>query len=800
MGDVLAFWLAALVAAACALPIAATLFRRFPDAGAGLSFILGLVLASWLYFILRTLDVLPIGRGGFVFALAVLGAIGVATLRLDRRASATIRRTWPAAALTALLFSCLFFAFAAFRSYTSAIGGTEQPMDFLYLNAMLNSPDYPPGDPWLAGSRAAYYYFGYLQTALLTSVADVPASSGYNLGLAALFASSATAVASVAIALARWILPRADRRWVSVAGGFAVVLLLFASSLIGVFELAAAHGWGSDGLYDTFGLHHLETCGPDAAGECYSADETARTDAWYPTRFWFWWQATRVIDGTIAEFPFFSFLLGDLHPHVMAIPLVMLALALAMAAYRGRGPLSLGAHRANPSAGAVIALALGALAFQNTWDVITFSGLFVAAVYVRNLRHGTGMGAAAGIGKAPRPLGALAETGNYLWPIVLLAGLAYLPWLLVFDSQAGGIYPYVGTGTAPLEGLVQFGAPLAGAVLLLAWSLRSSRPADWITPLTYALWVPVLPLLLWAPLAAWHGDLGAGLEARGNGGWLTLGALGAMLWALSSGFVLLASRRRPAAISLAFAATGVLLLYGAELFLVKDVFFGGVPRLNTFFKLGYQAWLLLAVAGGVGGALAFARVRERYAEAWPAAGAFVVVVLLALVYPVLAVPNRTEGFAADSNIDGLAALQRNDPAEYALARWVGAEVPPGAVVVEAYGDDYGPAGRVSSRTGRPAPFGWYFHEIQWRGDTDANRARFQERQRLVDTVYAATSPEQLLDALHQLGAEYVVVGRVEKSRYAASGMPDFATVLDVAFEVGDVRVYRMPVREVLSTT
>jgi uncharacterized membrane protein len=139
-------------------------------------------------------------------------------------------------------------------------------------------------------------------------------------------------------------------------------------------------------------------------------------------------------------------------------------------------------------------------------------------------------------------------------------------------------------------------------------------------------------------------------------------------------------------------------------------------------------------------------------------------------------------------------------AEYALVRWVDAEAAPGSVVVESYGDDYGPAGRVSSRTGRPAPMGWYFHEIQWRGDTEENRAKFQERQRLVDVVYTASTPQELMDALAQLEADYVVVGRVEKSRYAAETMPDFASVLDVAFEAGDVRVYRVPVREVMSTT
>ena len=61
-----------------------------------------------------------------------------------------------------------------------------------------------------------------------------------------------------------------------------------------------------------------------------------------PTRSgWWWWRASRVIHDLdplgnsmgiqpIDEFPGFSFLLGDMHPHVLALPFVLLALALAL--------------------------------------------------------------------------------------------------------------------------------------------------------------------------------------------------------------------------------------------------------------------------------------------------------------------------------------------------------------------------------------------------------------------------------------------------------------------------------------
>ncbi|MEI6222845.1 MAG: DUF2298 domain-containing protein [bacterium] len=43
-----------------------------------------------------------------------------------------------------------------------------------------------------------------------------------------------------------------------------------------------------------------------------------------------YWDPTRVIPGTINEFPYFSFLFADLHPHMIAIPFTLLVLALLL--------------------------------------------------------------------------------------------------------------------------------------------------------------------------------------------------------------------------------------------------------------------------------------------------------------------------------------------------------------------------------------------------------------------------------------------------------------------------------------
>lgn len=823
----LAFWASAMLLALLALPLAFAFFRRFPDAGAGLAFPLGLTLAAYGYFILRILSVLPPGRGGYVVAVGLFALLAVVVARRDRRFLSTLRRVAPALGASAGLFTVLFFAFAAFRSYTPDITGTEQPMDFMYLNAMLVSPDYPPHDPWLAGERASYYYFGYLQVGVLTALSGVQPSEGYNLGLAYTFGAAGTAIASLAFALVRWTVGARGRRWALAAAGTAVGLLLFVGSLAGVFEYFAAHERYSEPVYSAFGVDWLLPCPAGqtetAEQKCYDGPVSPRTTEWYPTQFFWWFSDTRLIPDTITETPFFSFLLGDLHPHVMSIPLVVLALAFAASIYRGRRLLTWREHLRRPAAGIALALIFGALAFTNAWDILTFSTVFAAAVIALNLRRaGPAVPQPAPAGRpwsaamASPGIAAIVQGAGYLAPIFALAILAYLPWYLDFSSQADGIHAYTGAGTRPAHAFLQFGALLLAAVMAAVYAFRG-RPAREVGALAVnTAWVPLLPLVAWLAFTTATGDLPDAVRARHSSGWLTLGLYAAATWLLVTAFVHLVRTRPGTAPAAGFAATGALLLLGAELFFIGDVFRGNVPRLNTVFKLGYQAWILLATGGAVALVLAFREAVSRRRLAGWCAVPVAAIALAGLATPLLAIPNRTAAFGTERNasittsLDGLAGLARNDPDEYALTRWLQDNTDPGAVIIEASGRgwvrnpdgqlairslgvDYTDASRIASRTGRRTPIGWPGHEVQWRGDTEANKLEFGRRQDAIDRqVYLTRDPAEALATMRSFGATYVVVGSIELRSYPADALAPFADFLDVVFTSGPLRVYRVP--------
>ncbi|MEP6871358.1 MAG: hypothetical protein ABI939_05850, partial [Anaerolineaceae bacterium] len=116
------------------------------------------------------------------------------------------------------------------------------------------------------------------------------------------------------------------------------------------------------------------------------------------------------------------------------------------------------------------------------------------------------------------------------------------------------------------------------------------------------------------------------------------------------------------------------------------------------------------------------------------------------------------------------------------------------------------AGRISARTGLQTPLGWYFHEIQWRGETAENRARFTALQDTVDRAYVG-SPADVLASMRATGAKYLVIGgssppepSFEKTKYIAELLPNYAAFLDIAFESGDARVYSLPEYRELPTS
>ena len=534
--SLLAWYLAALLAGLAALPLAFRLFQHLPDRGYSLAKPLGLLSAGFVFWLLGSLGFLRNDAPGVFFAALVVAAAGMVLLR---RPGLLALRDWLIERRRLVLgvealFLAAFVAMAFVRAYNPDIHFTEKPMEFMFINSILRSPAFPPQDAWLSGHAISYYYFGYVIIAALARVTATTPGVAFNLGLALLFALTASGAHGVVlnlIALQRERLrrdpagsPRSLGRayWPALLGP---LMVLVVGNWYGLAQLAYTNGW----FRDTYISLPRYTFGPDdpanagLSAQKYpplpaSVDEPgvrfvpvnvwdwldlklAEDPAPEPTAFTWnvggnWFFGARVVHDrdllgkeseAIDEMPAFSFLLGDMHPHVLALPFVVLASALALEwlLWGASGQWPAGKDDPEqPEQGEPLelvpsvlrrpsflvrfglsAVILGGLSFLNTWDFPIYLFLTVVAFAL-------GLGLRWGW----RPLAAA------WWRLgVLAVGLAalsvalYFPFYLTFQSQAGGILPNLIWPTRFQQSLVFFGPVLVGAAVYLAWLVARGR-------------------------------------------------------------------------------------------------------------------------------------------------------------------------------------------------------------------------------------------------------------------------------------------------------------------------------------
>ncbi len=830
---VLTWWLIMEVLGLAALPLTYRLFKNLPDRGYAFAKPLGLLLTSYVLWIGASFGFLRHRWGGIAFSILAVAAGSWWFYAREKRGAGIasfLRGNRRMVIATEALFALAFALFALFRAYSPEIAGTEKPMEFAFLNAILRSDRFPPHDPWLSGFAISYYYFGYLMMALLTKLSGVPSSVAFNLGIALLFALTMTGAFSIVYNLVRG---HSNSRGLMGARGespmspyealyalLGSLLVAVVGNLEGLFEFLHAWGLGSAAFWRWLDIKDL------------LKPPTTRT--WFPTRYMWWWRASRVIHDrdllgrdveVIDEFPSFSFILGDMHPHVLALPFVLLALALALNILRDKGQGIKGQLPASSFQHLVLyALCLGALGFLNTWDFPIY--LFVVVMAYALRRYGR-YGGLSGefVGDVARRALALGGLGLLL----------YLPFYIGFQSQAGGLIPNLFWVTKLNQYLVMFGpfifviACFLAAQLRWLLSLREGEGRRWLNPgalaseglrifLALALLFPLIALLAVVPIlftgrgraflrsvleseavrqAIGEQDVPSLLRKvvalRLGDPWLfialtSLIALAILL--LKYGLRLTSGDRRPASnlrlldpsalFALLLILTGLLLTLSVEFVYLRDIF---GTRMNTVFKFYYQAWVMLAIASayGVYRLASGGGITRRLCL-----GGFTALFLAGMVYPLAAGYTRAEGFAGPPTLDGTAYMSRHSPDDYLAIGWLNENVAGAPVILEAAGGSFSEYARVSSQTGLPTVLGWDSHEVQWRGSAEEVNRRKPD----VEALYNSPDVEQALTLLEKYDITYVYVGPLERGRYSAAGLAKFDRFMDVVYQRGGVTIYK----------
>ncbi|MCL4834821.1 MAG: hypothetical protein KJZ86_20440 [Caldilineaceae bacterium] len=842
--DFFVWYLVVQLIALAALPLCLRLFVNLPDRGYAFAKSLGILLVGGLLWLGNSYGLLRNEAGGAWLAFGLMAGLSLAAggrevARIWQERRLPFAGGWRYLLGVEALFFAAFLLWTFVRAYDPAINHTEQPMDLMFINGIWTSPTFPPRDPWLAGYAISYYYFGYwLLTTLIHLTGQTP-EVAYNLGQACWFGLlllGSFGVGYNLLATSESPIPnpqypgRLNGLRISysvLAGLLSAVAVGVTGNLQGVLEWLYAQGVNIDGLARFFAVRNFPA-------------EARVTNLWHIDSGWWWWRSSRVLaDRTllgdhievIDEFPIFSYILGDNHPHVLAMPFVLLVVALALNLFLGIGDRGVGTGdrgtgkvgerlRNTPyairdllaliplqSAGLLLLVgAAGGLIFFNTWDFPPYWLLLTLSLWWVGK-------ASYGVGRAFWLAAGLAG--------ILLAGalVVYFPYFLSAQSQAGGVLPNFFNPTHLPQFLLMFGHFLlgAGSLLLLAWrenppSLRilaASAGIVWGLPLLFLVGMLLIAsnseagrtLLQRMPLAPEMTSYPAAIAER----WLArpwtfllVGGLAALALALlwqrftdekSSPSPATGEDRRGASattFALLLAGIGLLLLFAPEFVYLRDNF---GSRMNTVFKFYYQGWLLLGLAAVYG---AVRSVRMGWSTRWPVVpllgGLSLLLILAGLVYPVAGVYTKANFFRGEPTLNGLAYV---GPDELAVIDWLRANTPPDALVLEGKGGSYrADTARLSAATGRATLLGWDGHESQWRGDAYGEMA--QGRPEALEGVYRNSSAEQLRGVLEQWQIAYVLVGPAERAQYGIPpGVEDrLGRVMELVFQSGEFLVYR----------
>lgn len=765
-------------------PIAARIFSTYEDRGFAFSKTLGLVAVGTIHWLLTSFGLNVNTSAGVAFSVLVTASASAVVLYKDRT---TIKFfTTPSAWIrTESIFVIGFVFMALVRSLNPDVSGTEKPMELAFINGIRQSSVFPPSDPWMSGYSISYYYFGYLLTSTLSLLSGVTGSVAFNLMIATIFAlagGSAFAIMkkmTAGLPIAAW-----KRSLISLSAPIFILVISNAEGFLEVLH-SLGIGWGNGGgFWRWLNIKDL-------------IDQPRQPYGWDP-RFWFWWRASRVVTDLdvfgnaieiIDEFPFFSFLLGDLHPHVLAIPVVLLLIGLAVEFFDRAGQAiteNMAVFlRRQRSFLIVVGLVLGALGFTNTWDLPIYFGLFFILVVFFTLKKGI----------EPQHI---KEVLISIGILLLAALIPYLPFYIAFSSQAGGFLPNIVNPTRTIQLWVMF-LPLFVPVNLFLMAASHEKKTAWGKGLFIAaglvlfLFVFSIALGLLIDLVSEGAGLNTfgarnfsallteGLVRRGQGS-LTMVTL-VVLVGLPLGLLLRKERNADMDdMAAALVLLAGLLIVAPEFVYLRDQF---GTRMNTIFKFYYQAWILLALVS----AYAVARLtmlRSKTLSAF-AISLSVISFAIGLVYPAISLPQKLDlgrhGKGSEMSLDGSSQLERYTPDVIAAARWL--ELQPSAVIVEAVGGSYTEFARFSTFSGQSTVLGWPGHESQWRGSYDLIPGRESD----IRVLYETDDPETARIILDRYQITYVIVSDLERSTYQVQ-FEKFDDFYPIVWENGSVRIYQ----------
>jgi len=723
------WWGTLFLVGAVAFPLTKRLFSKWWDKGYLFSKAVGMALVTFLVYVAGTVHLFPFGALSIIWAMVVVFIVGLGLNGIHIRKGLG-KQVWKN---VILLFLEEFFFFAALlfwswiKGHEPSIHGLEKFMDFGFTKSILDNSYFPTPDLWYAGFSINYYYFGHTVMAMLTRLSGLDLAYTFNLMLTSIFAFTLTMSFSIGYQLLRLGLPdRIGRR----GRVFGALLTAYLVTLAGNMQTIYAFTKGYFG----------DATPPPFWTLLWKASELGNIGLGLD-KYWYA-NATRFIPYTIHEFPSYSFVVSDVHGHVLSLPFVLLAIALLILLFGF--PIQKGA-KFEFSRIVFYGFLCGVLLMTNALDGPIYMGLFLTIFIVRQ------------------------------WNFIVLWKKHWKQLLSIF---AAVVIPAIG---ASLPFLAHFSSFVTG----LAVNCPPAFLADHkIGPILFEGIEKCQHSPLWMMWLLWGFFIYCGVFFIGsNIQRIKISKL--KLIQLKTNFTQLHM------VLAIFFIFSVLLIIFPEFFYFKDIY----PmhfRSNTMFKLGYQAFIMFSIVSGYTIVRAIVSLRGRVKNIL-----FLIILVpqlfLVSIYPIFSVRSYFDSLRHYQGLYGLNWLKSQYQDDYAGIQFINTQVAemnpqlPRPIIVEADGDSYTDYDRYSSFTGLQTVVGWAVHEWLWRGSYDVVAPRRAD----VQAIYESTDIEATRELLQKYDVTYIIVSSLEREKYPTMDEAKFEQLGKLVFSQGVAKIYKI---------
>jgi YYY domain-containing protein len=709
--DIAIWWLVLEIIGFLALPISCYFCPNLKDSGYSISKPFGLLLITYFSWMISVL----IGYSYFsvLLSFVITGIISLFIYIKKRKNPVNKKYIFK----FEVIFFLAFLIFTIIRAFSPDIywTGGEKFMDMTFINSLLRTTQFPPLDPWMSGTVTYYYYFGYLIVANLIHITGTLPSVAFNLATASFFALSFTTALGIGFNLTEKIK----------YGIITAFFVTIAGNLAGFIQLL-------DILRKENSMNNILSFN--------------------------YWTSSRVIPDTINEFPFFSFLQGDLHAHMISITFQLLVILLLLNIIKSN----------SVDLGSILfaGLSIGFLYPLNTWDYPVYLILAVLVTGSNLFLFGQS--------KSKKDY---LKSFIFLGAMVAASYLLYLPYHLSYRIDK--TVSLVPSGRTSLIFYITF----FGLFLFLIYTfiLRNTRNRS-INIFKFSLiQLPIVALIMIFEVKLFILDKVQNPKTND----LELLVLLLPLLALSI-LSILKEKDRNNVFILILIITGVFTSLFCEFFYIQDALGSGnltLIRLNTVFKLYLQNWILWGVCAGY--VVFLFRDYFTSKKAWGIAAT--ILILMVSIYPVFATIGKSGGFGGVPELDGAAYVKKEHLQDYQAILWF-RNLTGQPVVLQAPGELYEWNTAITAFTGLPTVIGWAGHELNWRFP---KRSEIDRRWLDVGRIYTSGDIQEVEALITKYNVSYVYFGEAEVKRYGSPGFfEEHNDIFEKVFEYGDVAVYK----------